>query len=321
MPKIFVEDHAIDRYIERVRDCPREEVRSYLTGSAPTGARMRERTHAGNEQIRLWDCVLVMGPHKDGEAVITVLGPGEVESLAAGGEEDEQATLNRLADASRHAKQTKVPKTLSPPRGAEPPDDYVPPKTREECEQRRAQSLLAAQEIEGLLQRTPPGDARGGLTDDLIRTHRRLGKLRDWLKADNKRLDAEKQAAKKIANVAPPVTEEFPQAVIGMTASKKKQAAISLKKAAKTKEEKHKAHIAVLEERIAALRDRHEAHCKTMEVEKRKPREALRIAVKHLVEIKAEEALEEIAAIEPGYLTPEFYDLKSTCHRRAKRSS
>lgn len=315
MPRIHVEDHAIDRYLKRIEGCSkaeilnpflREQAKLYLRNAAPAGARMRERTRAGNEQVRLDDCILVMGPHLDGEAIVTVLGPDEVESLAQtpNSDDDEMAVLNRIADASWGAR-TK----LSPPNilRTATVDPFVEPACRQECEERRKNLLVKNQRIAAVI-KDMDGDRRKRAIEVYEHYNRELGKLRDWLKADNKRIEAKKQAKKKekekeAARIAALLAEQpvIPKPSLGGTS---RRTSINLHKA----EARHLAHIALLQKRQTALREKHAAHLENMETERKKLRTALRLAVRGLV--TGESTIEKIREIEPGYLVPEFYERK-----------
>ncbi len=53
------------------------------------------------------------------------------------------------------------------------------------------------------------------------------------------------------------------------------------------------------------------AHSELMEAKSRNVRDALRVAIRSLLRASDKESIREINKIEPGFLTPDFYNLKT----------
>lgn len=300
MPRFYVEEHAIDRYIERVSFRPREEVRAYFEEEGPRGAKLRTRTRAGDAQVRLPDCVLVVKPYHNGLAVVTVLGENEVEDLAPEPDLDNEDTLrNAIADASRHVPLVQPSRTKEAvPSLArltyDPIPVYVDPTSLEECTTRRAALALLHQQLQTHLgQRPKPPDSKDAAYDfALVGEH--LRRLRAWRERHVHRARRDRQRAvedaQKYGFTLPP--EPQPPSAAPMS--------------------RHPGGdpVSQLKAKLEKERVRHIAHAERMDAEKRKIREALRIAIQHLVRLGDEEALAAIATQEPGFLKPEFYNLR-----------
>lgn len=281
-PTFHIEDHAVDRYIERVRDCPRTAARKHLQDEATRGGLLREKTAAGNPMLAIEDCVLVLGDHYACTyAVVTVLGPGELGDDL--GDTDEERLRNALADASRRGL-AKGPASQEPAERAGPLDCstlpmYVDPVTVEEAAERRRILLAAKARLEAHLGQRPRPVDHKTIVVEVNRTNEHLRRLREWVAAENVDRDRQARISRVEANRMEFLSRQSTEnrVVRDMTA------------------------------RIERLRADHHAALERGEEEKKRLRLALRIAVRSLVEMGAADALARIAEIEPWMVRPEFY--------------
>lgn len=196
MPTFFIEDHAVDRYRERVRNCSYQEAYNYIRDSVHSGAWMKRGAggRQGGMQMRLSDCVLVI--KKDFRdrfdyAVATVLGPSETEeSVVSADSDDEMVRLNAMADASRRAPVEALP-DVAP--GID--KDFAVPASLGEAKERREKLVWQL------------GDKNSTLTS-IQEIEYELTRLNAWMKAENKRIaadlksgaDAKREAKKRKSN-------------------------------------------------------------------------------------------------------------------------